>query len=126
MIKLRSLLQLQILYALMGIAYNGVSFYYAMVLKQPLSSTSPVLGTITMTIYALFLIPGFLGKITFYRILMLVAILVIGWGGIVTHIINIFTQPQLYYSLVAWAIAVGINVFGLVLNIIAALGKFKR
>jgi hypothetical protein len=126
LIKLRSLLQLQILYALMGIAYNGVSFYYAMVLKQPLSSTSPVLGTITMTIYALFLIPGFLGKITFYRILMLVAILVIGWGGIVTHIINIFTQPQLYYSLVAWAIAVGINVFGLVLNIIAALGKFKR
>jgi len=124
--KLRSLLQLQIIYALMGIAYNGVSFYYAMVLKQPLSSTNPVLGTITMTIYALFLIPGFLGKMTFYRILMLVAILVIGWGGIVTHIINIFTQPQLYYSLVAWAIAVGINVFGLVLNIIAALGKFKR
>ena len=44
----------------------------------------------------------------------------------VTHIINIFTQPQVYSSIVAWAAAVGINLFGLALNIIAVLGKFKR
>ena len=76
-------------------------------------------------IYALFLIPGFLRKIILYRVLMGVAIIVLGYGGVVTHIINIFTQPQVYASMLAWAGAVGINLFGLVLNVIAVLGKFK-
>ena len=107
--KLARLLQLQVLYAVLGVAYNGVSMYFAHVFKQPLAPTNTVLGIITMAVYALFLLPGFLGKITLYRILMIVAILVIGWGGVVTHFINIFTQPQIYYSTVAWAFAVGIN-----------------
>ncbi len=124
--RLSRLLQLQVFYAVMGIAYNGVSLYSAMVLKQALAPTNPVLGTMSMVGYALFLLAGFLGKITLYRVLMVVAILVIGYGGVVTHIINIFTQPQVYSSLWAWAFALGINLFGLVLNIIAALGKFKR
>jgi hypothetical protein len=85
-----------------------------------------VLGAISMITYALFLIPGYLRKITLYRILMGVAILVMGYGGVVTHIINIFTQPQVYSSILSWAAAVSINLFGLVLNIIAVSGKFKR
>jgi len=48
-----------------------------------------------------------------------------GYGGVVTHIINIFTQPQVYSSILSWGAAVGINLFGLVLNIIAVSGKFK-
>jgi len=126
MIRLTRLLQLQVLYAVLGIAYNMASLYSATVLKQALAPTNPVLGTITMAVYILFLLPGFLRRITLYRVLMVVAILAIGYGGVVTHIINIFTQPQLYSSIWSWALAVGINLFGLVLNIIAALGKFKQ
>jgi hypothetical protein len=124
--KLNRLLQLQVLYAVLGLAYNAVSFYSSMVLKQALAPTNPILGAISMVVYGLFLVPGFLGKITLYRILMVIAILVIGYGGVVTHIINIFTQPQVYSSIWAWAFALGINVFGLVLNIIAACGWFKK
>ena len=124
--KLSRLLQLQVLYAVMGIAYNGVSMYFAHVFKQPLAPTNTVLGIISMSVYALCLIAGFTGKIVLYRVLMLIAVLAFAWGGVVTHLINIFTQPQLYYSTAAWAFAIGINLFGLVLNIIAALGKFKR
>jgi hypothetical protein len=79
-----------------------------------------------MITYALFLIPGYLRKITLYRILMGIAVIVMGYGGVVTHIMNIFTQPQVYSSIVAWAVAVGVNLFGLSLNIIAVLGKFKK
>ena len=124
--KLTTLLRLQVIYFVLGMLYNGLSLYLTSTGKPALAPTQPVLGAISMIVYALFLIPGFLRKITLYRILMGVAILVMGYGGVVTHIINIFTQPQLYSSIVSWAAAVGINLFGLVLNIIAVSGKFKR
>jgi hypothetical protein len=124
--KLNHLLKLQVLYAVLGLGYNGVSFFLSSIGQKPLASTSPVLGAISMVVYGLFLIPGFRGAITLYRILMAVAIVVIGYGGVVQHFINIFTQPQVYSSMLAWAAAVLINIFGLVLNIIAACGKFKK
>ena len=124
--KLATLLRLQVIYFVLGMLYNGLSFYLTSTGQPALAPTQPVLGAISMIVYALFLIPGFLRRITLYRILMGVAILVMGYGGVVTHIINIFTQPQVYSSIAAWAAAVGTNLFGLVLNIIAVLGKFKR
>ncbi|MGD0857671.1 MAG: hypothetical protein ABSA18_18025 [Dehalococcoidia bacterium] len=124
--KLIRLLQLQIVYGILGIGYNGISFFLTAMGKQPLASTSPVLGFISMLVYGLFLVSGFLRKIVLYRILMIVSVIVLGYGGVVQHIINIFVQPQIYSSLIAWAVAVIINLFGLGLNIVAALGKFKQ
>lgn len=124
--KLTTLLLLQVIYFILGILYNGVSLFLISQGQPGLAPTQPVMGTISMITYALFLIPGYLHKITLYRILMGVAIIVIGYGGVVTHVVNIFTQPQLYSSILSWALAVGINLFGLVLNIIAVSGKFKR
>jgi hypothetical protein len=124
--KLTTLLRLQIIYFVLGMLYNGVSMYLSAQGKPALAPTKPVLGAISMITYALFLIPGYLRNINLYRILMGVAIVVMGYGGVVTHIINIFIQPQVYSSIVSWAAAVGINLFGLVLNIIAVSGKFKR
>jgi hypothetical protein len=124
--KLITMLRLQVIYFVLGILYNGLSFYLTSTGKPALAPTQPVLGAISMITYALFLIPGYLRKITLYRILMGIAVIVMGYGGVVTHIINIFTQPQVYSSIVAWAVAVGVNLFGLALNIIAVLGKFKK
>jgi len=124
--KLITMLRLQVIYFVLGILYNGLSFYLTSTGKPALAPTQPVLGAISMITYALFLIPGYLRKITLYRILMGIAVIVMGYGGVVTHIINIFTQPQVYSSIVAWEVAVGVNLFGLALNIIAVLGKFKK
>jgi hypothetical protein len=124
--KLTTLLRLQIIYFVLGMFYNGISMYLSAQGKPALAPTQPVLGAISMITYALFLIPGYLRNITLYRVLMGIAIVVMGYGGVVTHIINIFIQPQVYSSIVSWAAAVGINLFGLVLNIIAVSGKFKR
>lgn len=124
--KLITMLRLQVIYFVLGILYNGLSFYLTSTGKPALAPTQPVLGAISMITYALFLIPGYLRKITLYRILMGIAVIVMGYGGVVKHIINIFTQPQIYSSIVAWAVAVGVNLFGLALNIIAVLGKFKK
>jgi hypothetical protein len=53
------------------------------------------------------------------------AIILLGYGGILNHLNFIRDTPELYYSLAAGLIGVSINIFGLGLNIIAALGKFK-
>ena len=124
--KLTTLLRLQIIYFLLGMLYNGLSIYLSSQGKPALAPTKPVLGAISMITYSLFLIPGYLRNINLYRILMGIAIVVMGYGGVVTHIINIFIQPQVYSSILSWAAAVCINLFGLVLNIIAFSGKFKR
>jgi hypothetical protein len=124
--KLTTLLSLQVMYFVLGMLYNGVSLYLTTTGKPGLAPTQPVLGAISMITYALLLIPGYLRQITVYRILMGFAILVMGYGGVVTHVINIFTQPQVYSSILAWGAAVGINLFGLVLNVIAVSGKFKK
>ena len=124
--NLTTLLSLQAIYCVLGLLYNGLSFYLTSIGKPALAPTKPLLGAISMVVYALCLIPGYLRRITLYRILMGVAIIVMGYGGVVTHIINIFTQPQVYSSIAAWAAAVGINLFGLMLNIVAVLGKFKK
>ncbi|MEM7800124.1 MAG: aminopeptidase P family N-terminal domain-containing protein, partial [Chloroflexota bacterium] len=65
---------------------------------------------------------GFAGRLGLYRILMLFAVLVFGWGGVITHLANYAAIATLYHSTVAWGIAILINLFGLGLNILAASG----
>ena len=90
-----------------------------------MTPNDPIFGSIGMTIYASFLIPGFLKKITFYRILMVLAIMLLGYGGVLNHLNFKRETPELYHSVAAGIIGVSINIFGLILNIIVALGKFK-
>ncbi len=122
---LQKLLYLQVLYALMGIGYNVVSSYQVSSGGQQLSSTDPLTGGLVMLCYGLFLIPGFLRSLKLYRLLMIIAIVGIGYGGVVKHIINFFQDLTLYSSTVAWAFALGINLFGLVLNVMAAAGLYR-
>ena len=121
--KLETLLKLQVLYCAMGIAYNIISVITAGGGGRPLSSTPPAAGIGVMIAYGLFLVPGFLKKITVYRILMLVALLVLGYGGVVTHLLN-YSRMDLYHSTTAWASAVAINLFGAVLNLMAVSKRF--
>jgi hypothetical protein len=124
---LTRLLTFQIIYALMGLGYNVVSYFLALAGKEQLSATDPVTGAIVMVVYALFLVPGMLRYVIPYRILMVIAIVVFGYGGIYAHIANFIDSGfSLYSSPLAWVLAVGINVFGLVFNVIAALGWFRK
>ncbi len=123
---LKKLLRLQLLYYILGMVFNAVSFYLISRGEQALTPNDPAFGSLGMTIYAVFLIPGFLNRIVFYRILMVVAIILLGYGGVLNHLNFIRDMPELYHSFSAAIIGVSINVFGLILNVIAASGKFKR
>ena len=125
--KLFRLLWCQLTYCLLGIGYNVVSYLAVSGGKPPLSATLPIVGATSMTVYGLCLIPGFLRAHTAYRVLMGLCIVVFGYGGIIKHILNLTGSGlDLYSSSTAWLFAVGINVFGLVLNILAASGKYEK
>ena len=123
--KLPRLLKLQLLYYLAGMIFNTISFLLINKAGTPLTPNDPIMGCIAMTIYALFLIPGFLHKIKIYRFLMIVAVFLLGYGGVINHFNMINESPELYHSVTAGVIGVMINIFGLTLNILAAIGKFK-
>jgi hypothetical protein len=120
------LLKLQVLYVLAGIGYNVVSLVLSRTGGSRLSPTDPASGLIVMAVYGGCLLVGRLGYTRIYRILMALSVLVLGYGGVVLHLTN-YTAGRafLYDSTLAWAAAVGINLFGLVLNFIGALGFFS-
>lgn len=126
MITLKKLLRLQLFYYLLGMIFNAVSIYMINTGQGPLTPNEPIQGSIVMTIYALFLIPGFYGRVILYRLLMFIAVLLLGYGGVFNHWQMIQSTPELYHSNLSGCIGAGINVFGLLLNVLAVLGKFDQ
>lgn len=124
--QLRTLLKLQVSYYLLGMLFNAGSYLSISNGAQQWTSNDPITGSIFMTVYALFLIPGFVKKITTYRILMGLSVVLLGYGGVLKHIESILETPELYCCTAAMIIGPGINVFGLILNMMATFGKFQQ
>ncbi len=124
--KLAKLLKFQLAYGSMGIAYNIISYIVTISGGQQLSTTDPITGGTSMALYCAVLLAGRFGFTRTYRALMLLSILAFGYGGILVHFIKYFRNPAQYASFIAWAIAVGINIFGLYFNILAVLGRFEN
>ena len=78
-----------------------------------------------MAIYLIFLLTGKMKRIRLYRILMLIAVLLFGYSGIIKHVISLYPSPEIYYSWSSGIIAILINLFGLGLNLIAVWGMFR-
>lgn len=124
-IPLGRLLQLQMLYAFLGIMYN-VGSLLALRNGQPAwASTDPVMGVVGMALVGLFVAAGLFKNLILYRVLMALAVILAGYGGIVAHLLNI-NHLELYQSVWTWAGAIGVNSFGLVLNLMAVFGRFQR
>ena len=124
-IPLNRLLMLQMAYAFAGIMYNVGSLLDQRNGQPAWASTDAVMGVVGVALYGLFLSAGLMKNLIFYRVLMGVSVVLLGYGGVVTHLLNI-GHLDLYQSVWTWAGAIGINGFGLVLNLLAALGRFAR
>ena len=124
-ISLKELLKLQFIYCLLGLLFNTISWILIENSYQSLTPTIPVQGVIAMAIYGVFLLTGYFAKIRPYRFLMLFAMIIFGYGGIIRHFFIMYQSPELYSSFFSGLTGVAINLFGLVLNILAAFGKFN-
>jgi hypothetical protein len=123
--KLKNLLKLQFIYGLLGLLFNLISWIFIAYNYQALTSTIPVEGIAAMSIYGTFLLTGYFRKIGWYRFLMFISIIIFGYGGVVKHIFSLSQSPEFYHSFSAGIIGIIINIFGVVLNLIATLGLFK-
>jgi hypothetical protein len=122
---LNRLLILQMLYAYAGIMYNVGSLLAVRNGQAPWASTDAVIGVAAMSLYGLSLSTGLMKNLAIYRLLMIVSVLLFGYGGVIAHLLN-FGRLELYQSVWTWIAAPAVNSFGLILNLIAACGWFKH
>lgn len=123
--ELKTLLKLQFIYCLFGILFNLISWGFIENGYQALAPTLPLGGIIVMALYGVFVLTGFFGNIKWYRCLMFISIIILGYGGVVKHILTLHQNPEVYYSFFSGFAAILINLFGLVLNCVASMGKLK-
>ena len=116
---------LQMAYCFTGIMYNVGSLLAQRNDEPAWASTDAVIGVAGMALYGLFLSAGLMKRLTLYRVLMVASVLLLGYGGVITHLLNI-GHMELYQSVWTWVLAIGINAFGLLLNLAAAFGRFAR
>ncbi|HXH85960.1 MAG TPA: hypothetical protein VNI35_03995 [Nitrospira sp.] len=114
---------LQMAYCFTGIMYNVGSLLAQRSGLPAWASTDAVMGIVGVALYGLFLSAGLMKNLTLYRVLMGVCVALMGYGGVVVHLLNI-GHLDLYQSVFTWAGAIGINGCGLLLNLAAALGWF--
>ena len=124
-IPLNRLLMLQMAYCFTGIMYNVGSLLAQRSGMSAWASTDAVMGVAGVAIYGLFLSAGLMTNLTLYRVLMGASVVLLGYGGVIKHLLNI-GHLELYQSTLTWTAAIGINGFGLVLNLAAAFGRFAR
>ena len=116
---------LQMAYAFIGIMYNVGSLLDQRNGQPAWASTDAVMGVVGVALYGLFLSAGLMKNPALYRVLMGVSVVLLGYGGVITHLLNV-GHLELYQSVWTWTGAIATNGFGLALNLAAALGWFAR
>ena len=127
MITLKRLLTLQVIFACASLAYLVASLIRRETTGEALSAAAigPSIAMFIAYLGILYL-PKF-KRVGWYRIGMIPALLLFGGGGVIGNVIRfVDTGLENYASVPAFALAVAINAYGTVLNIIAALGLFRR
>ena len=124
--NLKRLLLFQALYCIAGLGYNVVSYLIVADGGRRLSTSDPITGALFMGAYGLCLLPGHFGFTRAYRIIMGFFVVAGAYGGVLIHLINYSGDPSQYASFLAWIVAVGVNAYGVILNVLAALGRFEK
>ena len=124
-IKLRNLVCLQMTYCCAGLLYNVGSLMSLNDTGQPWAPTDPALGVFGMTVYLFFVSSAFWGRLALYKTLMVVALILMGYNGVIKHVVN-YADLELYRSAATWMSAIVVNGVGTALAGIAALGAFDN
>lgn len=125
--KLRTLVSLQAVFAFASVTYLLLSAWRLNEKGEALSAAAIVPSLILFGLYSASLFLVRLPKLIWYRIAMGLAILFFGGGGVVGNIVRYMdTGLEQYANFSAWALAVTINGYGTILNIMAVFALFNR
>lgn len=124
--KLSLLIKMQAIFAAASLIYLLLSAIRVHVTGAPLSAAAIGPSIAMFVTYAGCLYLPSIGKIGWYRIAMVVAIILFGGGGVIGNVMRYLDGGLAQYAgFGAWAAAVAINACGTVLNILAALGLYE-
>ena len=124
-IKLRNLVCLQMTYCCAGLLYNVGSLMSLNDTGELWAPTDPALGVFGMTVYLFFVSSAFWGRLALCKTLMVVALILMGYNGMIKHVVN-YADLELYRSAATWMSAIVVNGVGTALAGIAALGAFDN
>jgi hypothetical protein len=123
-LTLNRLIFLQIIYCAAGLLYNVASLLALRDGAAAWAPTDAVFGVVGMTTYLLFVATAMLEQKAIYRFLMAIAVLLMGYNGVLKHVFN-FADLGLYQSVWTWLSAILVNSCGTVLALIGACGLFQ-
>lgn len=127
MIKSRTLVILQLLFAAASISYLLINAWREHLTVKPLSPAPIAFSLILFGLYIMSLFLVKLPNTIWYRVAMGFAILFFGVGGVIGNIVRYMDSGLEHYSsFAALVIAVAINAFGSLWNGIAVLGLFRK
>ena len=126
MLKLSLLLRMQAIFAAASLIYLVLSAIRAHFTGAPLSAAAIGPSIAMFVAYAGCLFLPQMGKVAWYRIAMVVAIILFGGGGVIGNVMRYLDGGLAQYaSFGAWAVAVAINAYGTALNILAVFGFYE-
>ena len=123
-LTLNRLVFLQIIYCAAGLLYNVASLLALRESDAAWAPTDAVFGVVGMTTYLLFVATAMLERNVIYRFLMAIAVLLMGYNGVLKHVFN-FGDLHLYQSVWTWLSAILVNSSGTVLALVGACGLFQ-
>lgn len=127
MIDLSRLVRLQACFAALSLTYLLASAVRQYMTGEAFSAAAIGPSILMFLGYCCALCFPRIDKIEWYRISMVPALVLFGAGGVIGNIARYVDSGLAEYaSFAAWAIAVTINLFGTVLNVIALLGLFRE
>ncbi|WP_204113194.1 hypothetical protein [Shimia biformata] len=126
MLELRTLLRLQTVFAALSLGYLVISLLRREMTGEALSAAAIGPSIAMFIAYLGVLYIGKIGKVDWYRLGMIPALVLFGGGGVIANVLRFMDSGlENYASNSAFAVAVAINGFGTVLNFIALLGLFR-
>lgn len=126
-LPLSSLLRLQWLFAALAVGFLIASVVREGLTGAPLSAANIPISVALFVLYAGGLMLARADWVGWYRLAMIPALVFFGGGGVIGNVLRFAESGLAFYaSTPAFLVAVLINAFGTILNIIAALGLFDR
>lgn len=125
---IRRLLTLQIIYLFIAVAYNVLSIWLINTRDIGLiDGRDPTQSILSLLLLVPVIYFGFLGWNRAYLLINTALMLLIAYGGIITHLLFYWDGDLSRYSSIwAWTSAVAINVFGVAVGLTASYMSWGR
>ncbi len=117
----------QLIWIVAAIVFNLVSLWRMSQGGEPLSPTKPMVGMILFIGFTFVVGLGWKGYLKSYLLVTSLFTVVIAYGGVLLHFINMFGSNGLesYASIWVWCIGVSINTYGVLVSALALREAIK-